>query len=179
MMDAQDARLLEPVPGQVTLRSRKEAALFLVAFTVMLTAGLVLIGLWWFSGAAVLLKLAIIGGAGALGGLLGIPIFVFHLAAAPRVVLGKDRLQVVWWTARVVAQVPYANVAGVSLVKFRDARSIRIDLRDVDDPDTYLGRHKGASYDLWPLLYTRRPKDVVEALHILVAEFRAGNKARP
>ena len=76
-------------------------------------------------------------------------------------------------------QIPYGNVAGVTLVKSGQARSIRIDLRDVDDPDTYLGSRRRSSFELAPLLYTRRPRDIVEALQIHVEKFRSGGGARP
>lgn len=178
-MGPPDAARLGPVEGPVIPSSRKEAALLLGAFTLLLVAGVLMVLLWWVSGGALPLKLALVGGAAAFVAALGVPWFVSYLIAPPRLVLGKDRVQVVRGESRVVVQIPYANVTGVSVVKARDARSIRIDLRDADDPDTYLGGRKRQSFELSPTLYARRPKDIVEALQVHIEEFRSGGSTRP
>src|SRR5262245_35801790 len=62
-----------------------------------------------------------------------------------RLILGSDRLQFVTRRGRVLTQIPYRNIGAAKLVDARAAREvvvkrIEIDLRDPDDPDTFVGR---------------------------------------
>jgi hypothetical protein len=179
MMEARDAELLEPIAGLVTISSRKQAVFLLGASTLLFVFGLVLLGLGWIWDVPLPLKLHFLGGAFALFCGLCIPVFLCQLLIGPRLVLGKDRVQVVQRESRVVAQVPYANVAGVSLVKVGQMRLLRIDLRDPDDPDTWLGGPRQQSFDLTPILYTRRPKHLEEMLQAHVEVFRSGGRGQP
>jgi hypothetical protein len=179
-MSRPDAALLQPIEGVTVPASRSSAlAALLVAPLATILAGGVLT-MWAGMEVGVPVNALIGCAVGVPIGLIVTAWAVRELCLPTRLVLGQEGLQIIRGTRRVLVQIPYGNVGQLAYGKQDTSRVIRIDLVDVEDPDTYLPgpRLEGRAFSL-PLtaanlrLYASKPKVIFEALQLRLEEFRS------
>ena len=125
---------LQPVEGEVIPVSRGSYRKFAGISVASVLVGFGLIVLY-FTGDRGIASL-LVGLFFAVIGLALLPVFVMGMFSNKRLVIGRDRIQVVKGEGNVVGQIPYDNVARVELLKEEQFEAVGIDLQDPNRPDT-------------------------------------------
>jgi hypothetical protein len=133
---------LEPVAGEEVEDSILAILKLILFMLVLLPVGGFLVCAWWTEldivGRRINMAGGILGAIGFLSSVVLVPLLALSLFFKNRLIIGADRLQQVHGKGRVSLQIPYANISKIELVnKPGEDPFIGIDLKDVDDPETY------------------------------------------
>jgi hypothetical protein len=140
-MDKHELADLEPEPG-IVLRYRRTAIIFMLVVAVIFIPWGSLGVLAWIQGKAPFYQC----GKGALISLMGaMALFAVTKAIIQRysVILGDTKLQLVAGGSRIMAQLPYYNIASIRVVKSRidGKKTLELAIADQDDYQTVLTKH--------------------------------------
>ena len=132
-----------PVSGRVVSISGSKLLVCIALLCLAFILGVVNIWAWWTETD---LPLPLFGGrnrnVAAITGAfmvviaaLFLPIAIFYSFAREKLILGSDRLQIVY-SDKVSAQIPYRNIARIAIADDEGVAFLGIDLKDPDDADT-------------------------------------------
>jgi hypothetical protein len=141
----------QPVDGKIVKRPGGKTLGQVLVYALGFLVGVGLLGAWWTDALAVIGRQVTLGGLAlglflALGGPAAIALALWQELGGERLVLARDRLQVV--RARggedvVVVQIPYGNIEQTEYDAAPQGKRVTLELKDLDDPDTY---HEGAGF---------------------------------
>jgi hypothetical protein len=139
-LDQASDNRFQPVEGEIIDQSAIKLLgvfFFAVLFHVL---GDFVVWAWWTE--ASLLGFSITWWGGCIGalaaalGLVGVLFLPLMVLIRQRLILGEDYLQHATDKGRILAQIPYRNVARMELSQEEAGKFIGIDLRDTQDADT-------------------------------------------
>jgi hypothetical protein len=133
------------IKGTVIKRSLLTACGMLVFLMFLLLVGPALLCAWWTEFDVPLpagdLRITSLGGI--IGGIacflapLMMAGIIAMLVIGEQIVLGEERMQIVTRSGKVTLQIPYANIAKVSVVNDQGVKYLGLNLADLEDPDTF------------------------------------------
>ena len=167
-----------PITGEEFRPALGKLWVMLLAFALMVPLGVLAAYFWWYQvelpgGKVLTAKAGIVGLLAVPVGALLALVMAALLAAAKRLVIGEDCIQLLS-RGRVVVHIPYQNVAETYASGEGSAGVVGLRLRDRNDPATLVPSWTKDRYEIQVLVYGKPLEYVHLALNRRLARFRGG-----